>query len=117
MQYASIDRPFIRFDLAVTMHNVAGIILTFNYLGFFVGNIISGNAKFYWIERKGFVSMLIKQLKHYSLGIFKGEPAPFPVSEDRKFNPLQKIAYLTIMYAALPIIFITGWACYFQKRL
>lgn len=117
MQYASIEHPFIRFDLAVRMHNIAGIILTFNYIWFFVGNLITGNQKNYRIERKGFLDTLIKQLRYYTKGIFKSEPAPFPVSEERKFNPLQKITYFTIMYIALPVIFITGWALLFPETI
>jgi thiosulfate reductase cytochrome b subunit len=117
MQYASIDRPFIRFDLAVSMHNVSGIILTFNYLCFFAGNIITGNKKYYTIQWKGFGSTLFSQLKYYTLGIFRGEPAPFPVNEERKFNPLQKITYSAVMYVALPVIFITGWALLFPEMI
>lgn len=117
MQYSNPERPFIRFDLAVTWHNVAGIILTFNYIMFFVGNIITENGRFYHIRLRGFIYRLTAQFKYYVLGVFKGEHAPFPTNKNRKFNPLQKLSYVVIMYLFLPLIFITGWALLFPETI
>jgi len=50
MQYSNPDYFIIRFDLAVTWHNVAGVLLAINYVFFIAGNIISGNSKFYWFK-------------------------------------------------------------------
>jgi thiosulfate reductase cytochrome b subunit len=50
MQYSDPLNPFIRFDLAVSMHNVAGFILIFNYLLFIIGNTISKNGRHYRIQ-------------------------------------------------------------------
>ena len=47
-------------------------------------------------------------MNFYVFGIFKKKPTPFPTSEDRKFNPLQKLTYVLIMYLSLPIMIITG---------
>ena len=47
--------------------------------------------------------------------MFKGEETPFPVSEKRKFNPLQKYAYIFVMYLFLPVLIITGFALFFPE--
>ena len=40
--------------------------------------------------------------------MFKGEHHPFPVTEEQKFNPLQKISYVLAMYVAVPLLIISG---------
>ncbi len=47
-------------------------------------------------------------MKYYSWGMFKGEKHPFPVTEERKFNPLQKFTYVLAMYMAFPLLIISG---------
>jgi len=47
MQYTNPENPFIRFDIAVSMHNLSGIILTINYFGFLLGTIVTLNGKYY----------------------------------------------------------------------
>jgi thiosulfate reductase cytochrome b subunit len=115
MQYAGPDSALIKFDNAVNVHNISGIILTINYLFFFIYNIISGNFKFYKIEFKGFIDRLLLQIRYYSFGIFKGEHAPFPSNETRKFNPLQQFTYVAIIYICVPFLVITGWAMMFPQ--
>ncbi len=117
MQYSNPDAPFIRFDLAVQWHNICGVVLAFNYLIFLVGNLFTGNGKFYALQIKGFVQQVLTQIKYYVSGTFKGEPTPFPVNEKRKFNPLQKITYIGAMYVLVPIIIITGVALLFPELI
>jgi thiosulfate reductase cytochrome b subunit len=40
--------------------------------------------------------------------MFKDEKHPFPVTEQSKFNPLQKITYVLAMYVAIPLLIISG---------
>jgi thiosulfate reductase cytochrome b subunit len=115
MQYSNIDSPLIEFSVAVSMHNFSGIALTISYFMFFIGNILTPNGRYYRLQLKGMGNRLWKQLKYYSFGVFKGEEAPFPVSKERKFNPLQQISYVFTMYLALPLLFITGWALLFPE--
>jgi thiosulfate reductase cytochrome b subunit len=115
MQFSEPDRPLIRFDLAVTMHNISAILLSINYLFFLVANRFSGNHKHYRISEKNYIGMLLKQFRYYTVEIFNGGKASFPVSADRKFNPLQQFSYIIIMYGCLPLIFVTGWAMLFPE--
>lgn len=117
MQYTDKEnsRIVVGFAAAVKWHNFAAIVLTINYILFVLGNILTDNGKYYRIKRKNFVSDLVKQLKYYSWGMFKGEKHPFPVTLENKFNPLQKISYVLAMYFALPLIIISGIGLFFPE--
>lgn len=108
MQYSDPAQPFLRFDLAVTMHNISGIILTLNYLLFIIGNTISGNSKQYRIRLDGLMSRLIKQFRYYTIEIFQNKEAPFLVTKKTKFNPIQQVTYFMTMFIFMPLIFMTG---------
>ena len=115
MHYARPDAPMIRFNIAVTMHNVSGILLTISYLVFILGNLFTGNGKNYLIQIDGFRKRMWNQIYYYSIGVFKKQEPPYPIGKARKFNPLQQVTYATIMYFFLPLIFITGWALLFPE--
>ncbi len=115
MQYSSPDYPMIRFDWAVSLHNISGVIVIIAYLFFLVVNRFSTNRKYYRFKRKGFIVRLTKQFKYYTFGIFKNEPVPFPVSKKRKFNPMQKFSYLIVMYLGMPALIITGIALLYPE--
>lgn len=113
MQYSNPDYPLIRFDIAVFIHNIAGIVVTVCYFIFVLGNLFTSNGKFYMLKLDEIVDQLKKQVYYYTFGIFKHEPAPFPLSVNRKFNPLQKVSYLFAMYAFVPIMIISGFGLLF----
>ncbi|MEK7719418.1 MAG: cytochrome b/b6 domain-containing protein [Bacteroidota bacterium] len=108
MQYSDPLNPLFRFDLAVSMHNIAGFILIFDYLLFIIGNTISKNGRHYRIQLKGLKDRLVAQFRYYTYGMFKHETAPFPVTKKMKFNPIQQITYFLTMYVLMPLIFLTG---------
>jgi thiosulfate reductase cytochrome b subunit len=117
MQYTD-QRDYVLvvgFETAVRWHNTAAIILTINYIIFVAGNIITRNGKYYNIRREQFFSDLFKQLRYYSWGMFNGEKHPFPVTMERKFNPLQKVSYVLAMYVALPLVIISGIGLLFPE--
>ncbi len=114
MQYGIFK---IRFDYAVSIHNICGIILSFNYLIFFAGNLISGNYKHYLLKFNGFFKELKLQFHFYCFGLFKGELPPFPLRKDRKFNPLQKLSYVLVMFIFVPVICLTGLAMLFPQLI
>lgn len=115
MQYSSPDLPLIRFDLAVQFHNIAGLIVSFNYLIFLAGNISTKNGRYYRLQISKLYKELITQLEYYLVGVFKKRPTPFPINKDRKFNPLQKFTYVVTMFGLMPVIIITGLALLFPE--
>lgn len=117
MQYSDPDAPLISFSSSVTFHNISGIGLTFNYLIFFIGNCISGNGRNYRIEWKGARNRMLKQARYYVWGYFKKENPPYPVTGDRKFNPLQACTYVMVMYAGIPVLILTGWGLLFPETV
>ena len=104
----SVPTLSVKFSVAVAIHNVAGIILSINYIIFFVGNLFTRNGAYYVFEVRGFFRRLKSQFHHYTIGVFKNEPAPFPVSEESKFNPLQQVSYVVVMYTIVPLLIISG---------
>jgi thiosulfate reductase cytochrome b subunit len=117
MQFASLKYDFIRFDRAVSFHNIAGMLLTANYLLFFLGNVLTPNGKYYKMTIKGLFNKLKTQFLYYTVGIFRHEKQPFPVSKDRKFNPLQQFTYVVAMYIMVPIVVLTGWALLYPEMV
>jgi thiosulfate reductase cytochrome b subunit len=117
MQYAGKESLFflVNFASAVRWHNLAAILLTGSYIGFVAGNIITGNGKYYRLESNNMWKDLGKQLAYYTLGMFRGEKRPFPVTIERKFNPLQKVSYIIIMYLVLPLLIISGFGLLFPE--
>lgn len=114
MQNASETR-WISFNLAINIHNISGILVSLNYLVFFVGNLVTDNGKFYIIKPKGFLKRPLKQAQYYGWGMFHGMKAPYPLSEKRKFNPLQKYSYVMVMYIAVPLVIVSGFALLFPE--
>lgn len=117
MQYTDKDHAqyIVGFAMAVKWHNFSALLFVINYIVFVTGNIITKNGRYYKIEKRNFWNDLIRQLKYYSWGMFKGEKHPFPVTEKRKFNPLQKVTYVLAMYMAIPLLIISGIGLLFPE--
>ena len=110
MQYTDMGNSayIVGFALAVKWHNIAALILTTNYVIFVLGNVFTNNGKYYRVRKENFWSDLMKQLRYYAFGMFVGEKHPFPVTMERKFNPLQKVSYILALYVGMPLIIISG---------
>jgi thiosulfate reductase cytochrome b subunit len=115
MQFSNPKFPLIPFNVAVSIHNIAGIILCLDYIIFFIGNLTTRNGRYYKLIFPGLFSRLMSQFRYYTNGIFKGETAPYPISTERKFNPLQQVTYVISMYILIPIIMISGWALMYPE--
>ncbi len=115
LQYSGYGFGLFRFDVAVTLHNIAGITITAAYLLFVILNWVTPNGKFYKVNKHGFVRRLKMQIWFYSYGIFIKAPHPFAVTKYRKFNPLQKLSYIFVMYLFMPVLIITGLALLFPE--
>jgi thiosulfate reductase cytochrome b subunit len=117
MYYVEPGRPLIEFSRAVKIHNIAGVVLSFSYLFFFIANIVTGNRKYYKMPLKGLFQRLVKQGRYYAIGMFRGEKKPYPITEERKFNPLQKLSYVVIMYVGVPMVIISGFGLLFPESV
>jgi len=115
MQFSDPERSFMQFDFAVTLHNISAVILTCNYLVFFIANKLTGNSIHYKVSGDKFRNTLVQQFRYYTVGIFKNVTPPYPINSTRKFNPLQQLAYFIVMYILLPLVIISGWAMLFPE--
>jgi thiosulfate reductase cytochrome b subunit len=115
MQYSGIDDVIMEFGTAVKMHNISGVALTAFYALFFFGNMFTWNGRQYWLYRKGVFSNMYRQFIYYTIGVFKNANAPFPITRDNKFNPLQRFVYFIVGYIMLIVVILTGWAYLFPE--
>ncbi len=93
---------------ALRVHRFLGWSMTFSYLFWFVYGLMSGNLSRHYVMRRGDLKGIFRQVKFYLFSIFRGEENPFRASLDERFNPLQKLAYGTVMCVLTPIIVVTG---------
>ena len=114
IQFSNPD-TVIKFKTAVSVHNIAGIIMTISYTCFFVGNLFTPNGAHYVIAVKGYFLRMQKQFYYYTVGLFKKEEAPFPVNEENKFNPLQQSTYVVLMYALVHFVVLSGWGLLYPE--
>jgi len=117
MHYSAPAFPPIGFRVSHLVHNVAGILLTLFYLLYVVGNLFLGNGRYYRIVSGDISPGLMLQARYYINGIFLGRPHPFPHGPDRKFNPLQKLIYLAVLFLFFPASILTGWALFVPDKL
>lgn len=117
MQYTDKENSsyVVGFAKAVKWHNFAALVLTASYVIFVLGNAFTGNGKYYRIKKENFLSDLMKQMRYYTFGMFRGEKHPFPVILERKFNPLQKFSYVLAMYMGMPLLIISGIVLLFPE--
>lgn len=117
LHYASADSSLIPFQVSVAIHNVCAIILSINFVVFVIGNVVTKNGMYYMKWRKNLWPKLWKQFHFYAIGIFKGDPHPFPITKKQKFNPLQKVSYFFAMYLGMPLLIVSGIALMFPEKI
>jgi thiosulfate reductase cytochrome b subunit len=115
LHFAGPESNLIPFRLARSIHNVSGLLMVVGYLFYCVNNIRSNNIRHYIPVWQGLLDRLIIQARFYGLGIFKGEHHPIPPTKEQKFNPLQQLTYVTIMFAAIPALILTGLLLLFPE--
>ncbi len=117
MHYAEPGMPQVDFRTARIFHNAAGMAITAGYAVFAIGNLLSGNGRHYRPRGGDLPGGALRQIRYYLSGIFRGEPQPYPHSEEAKFNPMQRLTYLVVMYVLFPVLTVTGWVLFFPDRV
>jgi len=98
------------FRTAVDVHNIAGFSLIGLFIVWFVYYTASGKLKVYLPDLNivRYVKSSWKQARYYGYGLFLGEPNPHHATPDHKFNPMQQLAYFSIMFFLMPVLIATG---------
>lgn len=97
---------------AILLHNTAGIVVALSFsFWFFYYKWVSGALTSIYVPKMNELSYpLLRQLFFYCYGYFKGASSPFHATPDSKFNPMQKSAYLAIMFVIVPFVSLSGIA-------
>lgn len=96
---------FFGFATAVTLHTTAAWLL----IGLWVFAIFWHFTTGEWRQYIPTLDKIDAMIKYYITGIFTNAPHPFKQTRLRKHNPLQRIAYLFVLVAINPLIWISGW--------
>ncbi len=91
------------------IHNMAGNTLVGVYIIFIIYEIVTMDFKQFLPKPWEFKEGMLKQAMFYAIGIFKREEHPYHMTRDSRLNPMQKPAYMGIMFGVLPVIVITGF--------
>ncbi|HPH42534.1 MAG: Quinone-reactive Ni/Fe-hydrogenase B-type cytochrome subunit [Deltaproteobacteria bacterium ADurb.Bin026] len=92
----------------VLLHKYFGFAMTASFLFWFFYYIITGGLIKYYLLRIKDIKGMPLQVLYYVFFIFNGKKNPFYPSTDNKFNPMQKLAYSSVMFVFTPLIIITG---------
>ncbi|OQX63493.1 MAG: cytochrome B [Desulfococcus sp. 4484_241] len=93
------------FDKAVAIHNFAGITWLILFFFFMFWVFTTGEWKQYIPTTRKLIDVAL----FYAWGIFHGEPHPVPARKGAKHNPLQRLTYLGVAAALLPLQMLTGF--------
>lgn len=98
------------FRSAILLHNTAGIVVAISFsIWFFYYKWVSGSLTNIYVPKAQELSNgLLRQMFFYFYGYFKGAANPHHATPDNKFNPMQKSAYLAIMFVIVPLVSLTG---------
>jgi thiosulfate reductase cytochrome b subunit len=106
-EYANI---FGSYRSAILLHNAAGIVVALSFsIWFFYYSMSARNlGKIYVPDTEDLKRGLLRQVGFYFFLYFFGRPNPHHATPDNKFNPMQKSAYLAIMFVLMPMVSLTG---------
>ena len=103
---------FLGFDEAVEIHNTLGItwLILFTFFVFWI--FTTGEWKQYIPTTRKLFDVIF----YYAFGIFQGKPHPVEKSPGAKHNPLQRLTYLGLAAALLPIQMVSGLLYYLYNE-
>jgi thiosulfate reductase cytochrome b subunit len=108
MHYGDSGLAPVPFRLAVRTHNVLGIANVALWLLFVAVNGKTGHVRSYLSRLRSLPRELPAQLRYYAWDTFRGVPQPGPAQPGDRFNPLQKLAYASVMYVVTPAAVVSG---------
>ncbi len=99
---------FSDYRLVVLLHKYCGFAMSFSFVFWFLYYLLTGGLKRHYILGLMDIEGMPRQLLYYMFHIFRGGKNPFNTSPNNKFNPMQKLAYSSIMFIFTPVMIITG---------
>ena len=99
---------FAHYSQAVLLHKYAGFCMGGSFIFWLCYVMGSGSLRRHYLMRGRDIRGTVSQAIFYGYGVFRGAANPFSPTPDDKFNPMQKVAYFTVMVFFTPAILITG---------
>jgi len=97
-------------ESASSMHHLFGYIVTINFVIWLIYMIFTKRIKIYFPKKEDEYPMgLFKQAKFYLFQIYTSNKHPYHATPENRMNPLQKVAYISVMFIAMPAQIITGF--------
>ena len=98
------------YKAVIMLHNAAGYVVSISFVIWLVYYALFARsmAKLYVPKMADLQHGILRQLKYYLLTYFIGWENPHHPTPEDKFNPLQKSAYLAIMFVLVPLVCVTG---------
>jgi len=97
----------VPFRKAVIIHNALGVALIDAYLYYLIRIAVTGHWR-QLMPYRGQLGDIVKQTRFYLFGIFRGEHHPFLATPERRFNPIQQLSYIALIFFLLPGQALTG---------
>lgn len=101
------------FEESSSIHHIGGFIWTALVVLIFTWILTTGDWRQYIPNMKGIDGVL----RFYLYGVFIGDPHPHHMTPESKFNPLQRMAYLGVVFIIVPVQIITGLLFFFFPEL
>ena len=110
IRFPDVFTLFGGYKSAVYLHNTAGIVLTVSMVFWVLYYVVIAHSigRIYFPSGEDLKHGLVRQVIFYFFNYFRGKPNPFHATPENKFNALQKIAYLVIMFVFMPLVIVTG---------
>lgn len=106
-EYANI---FGTYKAAIRLHDVAGITVSLSFLLWFFYYLFVARSlvRLYVPNLEDIRTGLFRQAFYYFFAYFLGEKNPHTTTPESKFNAIQKMSYLIIMFVLMPLVIISG---------
>lgn len=106
-EYANI---FGTYKAAIKLHNTAGITVSISFFFwiFYYLFVARNLVKLYLPNMDDIKRGIFRQAFFYFFTYFLGQKNPHTSTLDSKFNAIQKLTYMLIMFLLLPLVIISG---------
>lgn len=101
------------FETAVLLHDISAFAWATLLILIFTWIATTGEWRQYVPNLDG----LMETIRFYGYGVFMGEKHPHHMTAENKFNPLQRLGYLAILFGLLPLQVASGLIFYFFPEL
>ena len=92
------------FEQSYMLHRTLGFVLVGLFIFAVFWHLTTGQWKQYLPHRQ----KISRQIRYYTVGMFRNEPHPYKKNELSKLNPLQRITYLGFLVLIFPVLATTG---------